>query len=109
MKTQTEKKILRHGDVVLHEIGRMALKGLKKIPGGTIARGTATGHSHALINATAATLYELPENKGRILVVKKRVGLKHQEHKTIMLAPGFYRVSIKRQYDQVLGQRPVMD
>ena len=102
-------KTYRHGDLVLHEIERMALKGGKRIPGCTLVSGTATGHSHTLTNPKAATLYELPDGKGRLLVVRLRCGIKHQEHQTIMLSPGFYRVTIKRQYDAVLGQRPVAD
>jgi len=104
---QTES--YRHGDVILHLIEHMAVRGLKRIPGGKLAQGTATGHSHTLTTPDNAALYELPDGKGRLLVVKKRVGLKHQEHKTIMLSPGYYRVSIKRQYDAVLGQRNVAD
>ena len=98
---------IRHGDVILHPIDPIPVNVLKKIPGGALAQGTATGHSHTLANPDSATLYALPI--GRLLVVKKRVGLKHEEHKTIMLSPGFYRVNIKRQYDDVLGQRAVQD
>jgi hypothetical protein len=106
----SDKLPIRHGDVVLHPIDKRPIKGLKKIPGSTLARGTATGHSHKLSPVTAATLYELPVGeKGCLLVVKTECRLTHQEHKTITLEPGFYRVMIKRQFDAVLGQRVVVD
>ena len=45
--TATSTLPIRHGDVVLHPIAKRPLKGLKRIPGGTLAQGTATGHSHS--------------------------------------------------------------
>ena len=104
-----EKNPIRHGDVVLHPVDSIPLDGLKKVSGATLAQGTATGHSHGLTNAAAASISEMSDGKGRLLVVLERVGIQHEKHKTIMLEPGFYRVTIKRQYDAVLGQRRVED
>lgn len=101
-------KTYRHGDLVIRAVEKRPTRGLKIIRGGSLARGTATGHSHALTDPKAAKLYEVAAGK-TLLVVARKVGIKHEEHKTISLAPGQYEVTHKRQYDAVLGQRPVED
>lgn len=73
-----------------------------------LAYGEVTGHAHA-IKAKSATLYELPVDKSRgaddvwlaaqrFLIVKRAVDLSHEEHATIHIPPGHYKVIRQREY-----------
>ena len=61
-----------------------------------LAYGEVTGHAHALDE----TLAELFENQAGVLYLKLgEVGhLRHEEHATITLEPGVYRVTHQREY-----------
>ena len=61
-----------------------------------LAYGEATGHAHAIEDASAE-LIEL-ENGDRFLVTERGVSLRHEEHDTIELPPGAYRVIRQREY-----------
>ena len=61
-----------------------------------LAYGEATGHAHAIADADAE-LIEL-EDGGRFLVTARGVSLRHEEHETIELPPGSYRVVRQREY-----------
>jgi len=87
-------KTFRHGDVQLIAVdgipdGAKSL-GERKM----LAAGEKTGHSHAV------DLGELFEDRNGVLYLKvqKKAKLKHEEHSTKTLAPGVYRIGIKRQY-----------
>jgi hypothetical protein len=55
-----------------------------------------TGHYHGLMEPTS----ELLEINGiRILNLKKKATLKHQEHKPITLDAGIWQVGIVNEYD----------
>ena len=60
-----------------------------------LAHGELTGHAHA-ISAKGAELFEAEID--RVLKVTKTVALKHEEHDTVKLPPGNYRVRIQREY-----------
>ena len=60
-----------------------------------LAYGEVTGHAHA-IAARDATLLELDGE--RYLRVTAPVTLDHEEHATIELPPGSFRVVIQREY-----------
>ena len=98
----------RHGDVHLQAIETRAIEGLTKLPAVSLAEGTATGHSHRIDDPTAAEMYSGPDGT-KILVASRPVTISHEEHNAITLPPGSYRVSIKRQFDESLGQRNVED
>lgn len=61
-----------------------------------LAYGEVTGHAHAL----DATLAELFEDKDGTLYLKLgELGhVRHEEHSTITLEPGLYRVTHQREY-----------
>jgi hypothetical protein len=99
---------IRHGDIHIQPVKRSPVAKLKIIKGASLATGSATGHSHRFSPAGNATLYDMGDGV-RILRVRKAVKLSHEEHATVTLKPGDYRVSLKRQYDKALGQRPVQD
>jgi hypothetical protein len=61
-----------------------------------LAYGEQTGHAHAIADADAE-LIEL-ETGERFLVTARGVSLRHEEHDTIELPPGSYRVVRQREY-----------
>lgn len=79
-----------------------------------LAAGEATGHHHVVTGA-GARLYE--EGGRRFLHVPEAgAGVEHEEHDTLMLAPGDYEISGQREYDPPAEQtrrraswRPVYD
>ena len=85
---------IRHGDVLLEKVETMP-DGLKLVKGRNwVALGEVTGHAHRI------DIGEIFEEKDGKLYLKtdKLTKLSHEEHKTITLEPGIYRVTIKRQY-----------
>ena len=86
----------RHGDVLIAPI--------EAIPGNAtrlthtvLARGEITGHSHRILERTAAELWELGGSL-YLTVTADRATVVHQEHKPITLPRGSYRVWIQREY-----------
>ena len=76
-----------------------------------LAEGEATGHYHAvymedMLENTGITLCKDSEwdrqNRG-IIVTGGSVKLKHEEHDTITLEPGFYLQRIVKEYDHISG------
>jgi hypothetical protein len=99
---------IRHGDVQLTQIAGVpaGFKAEDK-PGDIIlAEGEHTGHAHRIKlpgkpgrNRSAVLLRKAGEDFA-ILQVRRLVALTHEEHDRVEIAPGFYRVGIKRQYDE---------
>lgn len=106
----------RHGDVQVQECEEPAALGLR-VPAGergiALALGEATGHAHRIEESDAAELYDAPANDVdgvRYLHVVRTTALRHEEHGPINLAPGWYRIGIKRQYSEdEQGWAPVAD
>lgn len=61
-----------------------------------LAHGEVTGHAHA-ITATA-TVQKLAHDGVEYLRASDTVMLTHEEHETIAVAPGTYRIQIQREY-----------
>lgn len=98
----------RQGDVFIERISedQVAMDGATVVPRDhgrvILAYGEVTGHSHA-IDSRAATLYAVPGQDDRVLVINGEgampgVLLEHEEHGTITLPPGTYRVRHQREY-----------
>ena len=107
-------KIVRQGDVLLMRVADhdVDVKVGAEVPreGGRVilAHGEVTGHSHAIAHK-AAYLYELPPDMtrdgdnaalalDRILRLTRTVSLVHEEHGTIKLEQGNWRVRTQREY-----------
>ena len=93
-------KQYRQGDVFVQKVAEMPKGGTKvKRDNGRVvlAYGEVTGHAHA-IASKAATLYALPDTQDRWLEVEEAVTLRHEEHASITLEPGLYRVRQQREY-----------
>lgn len=114
MKTATAKKskpllMLRQGDVLLAQVDAMPKKAddLKRTKRGIILQeGSATGHAHR-IPKRAASLHIA--DGVRFLRVVEPVELVHEEHETVAIPPGDYRVSIHAEYQPGELPRQVQD
>lgn len=98
-----EKKMYRQGDVLIVAVDKMP-DGAKELPrskrGVVLAEGEVTGHAHR-ITARHASLYRT-EDDARYLRVGGSAGpaqLKHEEHKTVTLPKGDYRITIHHEYE----------
>ena len=94
------QKIIRQGDVMLvrdDTIDISAAKPEKPTKGYCVlADGEATGHAHRVAQAVAA-IWVVGEAM-RVLQVKAKTTLQHEEHSHLDLDPGLYRVVRQREY-----------
>jgi hypothetical protein len=109
MKPQVNRSdIYRQGDVLLQRINRLPENALPvewqdRV---VLAYGEVTGHAHA-ISTKHATMYM---SKGeRLLEIKPGAALVHEEHATINLPEGFYKVVQQREYVPEAPPRDVAD
>ena len=73
-----------------------------------LAYGEVTGHAHA-ITAPTATLLRTTEGERFLRIVDAPAPLTHEEHATIEIAPGEYRVITQREWADDMASRPVLD
>jgi len=107
----------RQGDVLLTRIEGLpegATAKAKPTKRSTLALGEVTGHSHVLVaERTTIREYVMPGSDfGALvdaLVVEDVATLTHQEHATLTVPPGTYKVTRQREYSTEHGQRQVQD
>lgn len=87
--------LYRHGDVLVQSVS--ALPEAHSRPGVTLARGEVTGHSHRFSDAAAVQLYTAGMET-YVQVLADSADLIHEEHATITLPRGVYRVWMQREY-----------
>lgn len=102
-------KIYRQGDVLLvpiSEIPKAAKPTAAKHRRLILAAGEATGHHHSVQETESVSLLEVPSQNELFLLVKEGDALlEHQEHATITVPPGTYRVVRQREYTPEAIQR----
>lgn len=103
-KTVEKLGMLRQGEVLLQKI--------KVLPPGLVAKdkvlahGEATGHSHRLVGQCQV----LTDGKTQFVITEAESILQHEEHKTVTVPPGLFKVTIQREYDIVRDEvRAVSD
>ncbi len=95
-------KQFRQGDVLVERVKVDITKQTKKkiVPRDSgrivLAYGEVTGHAHAIAEP-CAQMFEL-ESGERFLVSSGGISLRHEEHETIDLPAGTYRVTRQREY-----------
>jgi len=92
------KNTAQQGDVCLKRLNSLPPGKTKVISKNKIvlAEGETTGHFHGLMEKDS----ELLEIDGvRILNLKKKSTLKHQEHKPITLDAGIWQIGVVNEYD----------
>lgn len=71
------------------------------------ARGEVTGHHHS--SRVETCTLNLDEGGVMFLTVDQLTEVEHQEHGTVVLEPGVYRVDTQREVDAWGDWRPVAD
>ncbi|MEM6282959.1 MAG: hypothetical protein AAF787_12245, partial [Chloroflexota bacterium] len=89
-------QLYRHGDVIVASVDELP-KEAEKREGVTLAYGESTGHSHRIADPTTAETF-LYEGLLYLRVIAPVAELIHEEHKTITLPQGIYRVWQQREY-----------
>ena len=103
-KKRKVPKLYRQGDVLLVRVDEYP-KEAKKLDTLTVALGEVTGHHHTFKRGV-----EVMEVNGDMWVVaEEEAELEHQEHSTIIVDPGIYKVRIQREYEPKEGSRRVFD
>ena len=109
----------QQGDVILQQVSEAEFNKSNQISYQTkdhktravLAEGEGTGHYHAvymedMLNEAGITLCKNSEydsqNRG-IIVTGASIELKHEEHHTLTLEPGFYLQLIVKEYDHISG------
>jgi hypothetical protein len=111
MKKKNTALMARQGDILLKSIPEIpeGLKPVKDQSGRLIlAHGEVTGHHHSIQASPTTALYAGKNDELYLLVKEGEALLEHQEHGTIQLAPGAYRVVRQREYSPE-AIRNVMD
>lgn len=104
----------RQGDVLLARVPSLPADAtLRPRESGRVilAHGEVTGHAHAIADAPdapTAALLDAPDGLA-YLRVDALSQLVHDEHSTIVLEPGVYRVTRQREYDDEAEFRQVAD
>ena len=89
----------RQGDILLIRVEDPALNDRYKIDdSGVVLLGETTGHKHAL--SGVATLYRSKYNDNDMFIKSEGSQLVHEEHDTIELEQGWFRVIRQREYDE---------
>lgn len=89
----------RHGDVSFHPIKKAEGAIIKHAGSFILALGEATGHHHKITVMDVEDMEIRETPAGFILTLKSEGTLEHQEHGTLKVAPGVYRIGKEREYD----------
>ena len=92
--------MIQQGDVLVKKVQTIPTEAKKVNPskrGYVLAEGESTGHAHVIDQVDNAELFQC--NEQTYLNVLKEIQVNHEEHKTITIDPGFYEISIVREYD----------
>jgi len=95
------KKLIQQGDVLMFTEEALP-EGAKTIApkarGYVLAEGEATGHAHVIVPTPEIEMYE--DSKGVLwLKTGTPTEVRHEEHNTVTLEPGIYRVGIVKEVD----------
>jgi len=100
----------RQGDVFLEPVQKIPakVKSIARVAGRLIlAEGEVTGHHHAIADREAELLVDDAEQV-YLRIMAAPAQLTHEEHATIAIPPGHYKVVIQREYSP-LAIRNVAD
>lgn len=95
----------RHGDVLIQECENIP-PSAAELPHTILAKGELTGHAHRVEPRGASTLYRDGDSL-YLRVTGPAVEVLHEEHATIKLDRGTYRVWIQREYSPEAIRRVV--
>lgn len=87
--------LYRHGDVLISKVEEIPTSHPRL--GSTLARGEVTGHSHRFRDPESVQLYQAGADT-YVYVKSESAELIHEEHATITLPQGYYKVWMQREY-----------
>ena len=87
-------RTVRQGDILFIQ-RESTPTGATPVLSGVIARGSATGHTHALRLNGAGQL--LQSGKTLYVIAAQSASIDHQEHATVMLEPGTWEIRRQRE------------
>jgi len=93
-------KQIQQGDVLFKAVDEVKGKEVKAgVRGYVFAEGETTGHYHAVKEIEGVKMYE--KNGVKYVRVLKDTGavVEHQEHKSVVLPKGNYKIGIVQEYD----------
>jgi hypothetical protein len=88
--------LYRHGDVLIGQVDSVT-QDAKKRGNVILAYGESTGHSHRIADPKTAETFEY-NGEIYLKVVAPKAQLIHEEHATIEIPEGIYRVWQQREY-----------
>lgn len=88
--------LYRHGDVMVGSVDKIPA-GAKKRKNVILAYGEVTGHTHRIENPEHAEMFE-HEGLLYLRIIAPVARLVHEEHNTIELPQGVYKVWQQREY-----------
>jgi hypothetical protein len=97
-------KLIRQGDVILEKVEKIEGKG-RLMNNVVLAEGEVTGHKHIL----QGQILECVTKDGRYVECKQDAKLTHQEHDTLTIPKGKYKVKLQREVDLLGEVKHVMD
>ena len=101
-------RMARQGDILIVKVADLpdGLTPVEKDKGRDIlAYGEVTGHAHAVANSEVSNLFvdidsnDVDEMRDRFLSIEKDTEIVHEEHDSIPLGPGVYKVIRQVQYE----------
>jgi hypothetical protein len=97
MTARRENQMYRQGDVLIVPVGHVPASAKSRKTGTRVvlAEGEVTGHAHT-VSAVDAELFV--DEVEMYLKVNTETGLTHEEHATITLPPGDYKIVRQREY-----------
>lgn len=104
----TPIKLYRQGDVLIVPIASIPNKSsLKRTKRCTLALGEVTGHHHSILDGSAIGFADDEQSLAKYIEVTSESGapLTHQEHDTIVLPEGSYKVIGQVEYTPERLQR----
>ena len=106
MTTKTAQH--QQGDVTFERLTELPV-GTRKEAGRILAYGEATGHAHRLTDASDGLLVDI-DGQLYLSVGAGGAQVLHEEHGTVRLDPGDYRIGTVQEYDHFAEEaRPVVD
>lgn len=104
-------KLYRHGDLSFHPTEEKGLEEIKHKGSFILAEGETTGHKHVIVVPNIDDMVvEKTKDGGYILTLKTDAKISHEEHNTIVLPKGNYKMIHEREKDWFsLAVRQVVD
>jgi len=103
-------KFLHQGDITFIKVADVDIESEKHDGSFIVGFGEATGHHHRVTVQNPQDMEIVKVADGFILRVKSKATITHEEHKSLILSPGTYRIGHEREMDWFsLATRNVID